>query len=64
MTTKLIPKEPKHLDCCVCLEELPDTVVNSQEVDQYVQHYCGIECYARWKQEIVKITDTAELLET
>ena len=44
-----IPEEPSVISCSVCLTEIPGSVANSQEADEYTQHYCGLECYLQWK---------------
>lgn len=61
MTDKLIPKEPASVSCDVCLKEIPESVAVSSEADEYTQHFCGIECYNKWKEsETLKQTDTDE----
>jgi len=37
--------------CEVCLTEIPHDHVSNGEVDEYVAHYYGLECYARWCEE-------------
>lgn len=37
------------LECEVCLSEIPDSVGINAEADEYVSHYCGLECYQRWQ---------------
>ena len=51
MATKPVPTEPENLACEICLEEIPESVANSHEADEYTQHFCGIECYSIWKSE-------------
>lgn len=51
MTTKPVPQEPDNLACKVCLDEIPKSVGNNQEADEYAQHFCGIECYSIWKKQ-------------
>ena len=51
MTEKPVPKEPDAVACKTCLEEIPESVSFSHEADEYTQHFCGIECYSRWKKE-------------
>ena len=51
MTNKPIPKEPENVSCDVCLTEIPDSVAMSGEGDEYTQHYCGIECYDKWREK-------------
>lgn len=44
------PAEPETLVACeVCLKEVPASAVTSHEAHEYVHHFCGIECYARWQ---------------
>ena len=50
MTEKPTPKEPKNVKCDVCLTEIPESVAMSSEGDEYTQHYCGIECYDKWRE--------------
>lgn len=50
--------EPAILTCDVCLAEIPESVAVSQEADEYTQHFCGLECYSKWKTQGVPATDT------
>lgn len=50
MTEKPIPKEPAIVTCDVCLAEIPESVAMSSEADEYTQHFCGIECYKKWRE--------------
>ena len=43
-------EEERLLDCEVCLKEIPLSEDSSDEVREYVSHYCGIECYQRWRE--------------
>ena len=38
------------LDCEICLSEIPESVGHNAEADEYVSHYCGLECYQRWQE--------------
>lgn len=49
MTDKLTPKAPDIVTCDVCLSEIPESVAMSSEGDEYTQHFCGIECYKKWR---------------
>ncbi|MDH5325033.1 MAG: DUF3330 domain-containing protein [Gammaproteobacteria bacterium] len=51
MDNKPKPKEPDLVACEICLEEIPVSASIHQEADEYVQHYCGIECYSQWKRQ-------------
>ncbi len=32
------------LSCEVCLAEIPASVAASMEGNEYIQHYCGLDC--------------------
>ncbi len=48
---KLTPVEPENISCSVCLTEIPESVAVSSEADEYTQHFCGIDCYTKWRDE-------------
>ena len=58
MTEKPIPKEPDNVTCDVCLTEIPESVAMSSEADEYTQHFCGIECYKKWRESEKSETPT------
>ncbi len=37
--------------CEICLKEIPHDLAISQEGVEYVQYFCGIECYSKWDAE-------------
>lgn len=37
--------------CEVCLEEIPNSVNQNAEADEYVSNYCGLECYQIWREK-------------
>ena len=37
--------------CEICLKEVPLADAITPETDDYVAHYCGLECYELWKQQ-------------
>lgn len=41
--------------CDVCLKEVPASVVKNAESLDYVTHFCGLECYDKWKRWMQKI---------
>ena len=43
-----VAEEPV-LNCEVCLEEIPESVAQSLEGEDYVHHFCGSECFDKWK---------------
>lgn len=36
--------------CDVCHKEIPLSEANHFEAEDYVAHFCGLECYSVWKQ--------------
>ena len=49
MTDKPTQKESTNVSCEVCLAEIPESVAMSSEGNEYTQHFCGIECYEKWR---------------
>jgi len=43
--------EQEKVACEVCLKEIPLSEAKSDEASDYVRHFCGLECYARWKEQ-------------
>jgi len=46
--------KPGNVACSICLTEIPESVAMSSEADEYTQHFCGIECYTKWRNETEK----------
>ena len=49
MTTRDKPVEVERVKCDVCLKEVPITEATVPEATDYVAHFCGLECYEKWK---------------
>ena len=41
-------EEEVLLTCNVCMKEIPQSVAQSLEGPDYVQHFCGNDCYNKW----------------
>lgn len=39
------------VDCSVCLKEVPVSEARSDEASDYVLHFCGIDCYRKWREQ-------------
>ncbi len=51
MTTHPRPDVVAEMIACeVCHKEIPLSEANRFEVEDYVAHFCGLECYSTWKQ--------------
>ena len=43
--------------CAACLTEIPADVAMTHEGPDYVQHFCGLDCLARWQRTHSKKED-------
>lgn len=43
--------EPETVPCEVCMKEIPSSEAKTSEVDDYVMHFCGIDCYDKWQKD-------------
>lgn len=49
MTIK--PDPTSHSVACeICQKEVPLSEARRFEAEDYVAHFCGLECYAEWKR--------------
>jgi len=37
--------------CSVCLKEVPLSEAVNEEATDYVVHFCGLDCYDKWKKQ-------------
>lgn len=51
MTTKDKPIEHESVTCEVCLKEVPISEATVPEASDYFVHFCGLECYEKWKAQ-------------
>ena len=51
MTEQDKPPEEAQVSCEVCLKEIPVSEAKVDEASDYVRHFCGLECYAAWKEQ-------------
>jgi len=45
-----IPTEEK-VPCEVCFKEVPVSEAKVDEAADYVRHFCGLECFVKWKEQ-------------
>ena len=43
--------EDVRVACEICLREIPASEARIAEATDYVLHFCGLECYARWRNQ-------------
>ena len=39
------------LTCAVCLKEVPADAINVTDAQDYVQHFCGLNCLEAWQKQ-------------
>ncbi|KAA3630463.1 MAG: DUF3330 domain-containing protein [Proteobacteria bacterium] len=53
-------KDTQPIQCEICLREVPASEARVSEADDYIAHFCGLECYERWIENAVKDDDPEE----
>ena len=51
MTEEKKPPQEEKVACEICLKEIPISEAKSEEAMDYVFHFCGLDCYAKWKEQ-------------
>lgn len=51
MAQREIPTQTEIIACDICLKEIPASEARSVEASDYVQHFCGLDCYATWRKQ-------------
>jgi Domain of unknown function (DUF3330) len=51
MATSDKPVEATLVSCEVCLKEVPIAEAVIPEATDYFVHFCGLECYEKWKSQ-------------
>lgn len=41
----------KEISCEVCLKEIPADSVKVKDAQDYVHHFCGLECLDAWQKQ-------------
>ena len=54
MTGATKPPEDEKVACDICLKEVSISEAKSEEASDYVYHFCGLECYAKWREQSKK----------
>lgn len=44
-------EDQEQVSCEVCMKEIPVSEARSSEASDYVHHFCGAECYEKWKKQ-------------
>jgi hypothetical protein len=51
MAKQFDPSEVEKVSCDVYRKEVPLSEAKISEAADYVAHFCGLECYVKWKQQ-------------
>jgi hypothetical protein len=51
MATSDKPVEVSRVSCAVCLKEVPVSEAKIAEAADYFMHFCGLECFEKWKSQ-------------
>lgn len=51
MTAHDKPVELDSVKCEVCLKEVPVSESTIPEASDYFVHFCGLECYEKWRMQ-------------
>jgi hypothetical protein len=48
MTATQRPTSVPTVKCEICLTEIPASEAHCAEAEDYVLHFCGLDCYREW----------------
>lgn len=48
---EIMTEEDERIACEICLKEVPISEAKSEEASDYFFHFCGIDCYTKWKEQ-------------
>ncbi len=51
MNTKTDENQKELVSCNICMKEIANGKGKVSEVDDYVMHFCGLECYDKWHKK-------------
>lgn len=49
MNSKTSTENRELVECEICLKEIPASEAKNEEASDYVLHFCGLECFDKWK---------------
>lgn len=46
-------EQPQHatVSCEVCLKEIPKSLAHTEEAEDYVLYFCGLDCINKWEHQ-------------
>ena len=54
----ILPDDEQLVSCDICLKSIPLSEADILEAEEYVAYFCGLDCYAQWRQNQDQNTDT------
>lgn len=60
MPESTAPEEQELVSCEICLTSIPKECAEHAETDDYVAHFCGLECYDIWVKQNPKPESSAQ----
>ena len=48
------PSEIDKVSCDICRKEVPLSEAMVPEAEEYVAHFCGLDCYTQWKEQSLR----------
>jgi len=54
------PTEVEKVSCDVCRKEVPLSEAMIPEAEEYVAHFCGLDCYQQWKRDSERASKQSE----
>jgi hypothetical protein len=51
MTTKNPTVAFEHVACKMCMKDIPISEAVVSEATGYVAHFCGVQCYGKWRNQ-------------
>lgn len=49
MNSKKSTENRELVECEICLKEIPASEAKNEEASDYVLHFCGLECFDKWR---------------
>lgn len=61
MQPKPTQPEADIISCDICLTEIPCDLACCEEAVEYVQYFCGYNCFAQW-QQLARLADARTMV--
>jgi len=53
-------KDTGQVSCEVCLKEVPVSEAHLVEAEDYVVHFCGLDCFDKWREKAEQADEAKE----